>query len=84
MIRKSDSIRPYSIGYRVISKNGNIFALRYGASIFSLPCEAKKAIQKEFGKYDPNFDVEKFQVEEVAVINFEQLKNFINEVEEDE
>ncbi|HEM3666974.1 TPA: hypothetical protein U1C81_000712 [Streptococcus suis] len=74
------SIRPYEIGYRVVSKNGNVFALRNGASVFSLPCEAQKSIQKEFGKDDPNFDVEKFEVEEVAIINFEKLKNFLQEL----
>lgn len=74
-------IRPYDIGYRVVSKNGNVFALRNGASVFSLPYEAQKSIQKEFGKDDPNFDVEKFKVEEVAIINFEKLKSFLLEVE---
>ncbi|MCG9864798.1 hypothetical protein [Streptococcus suis] len=75
------NIRPYSIGYRVVSKNGNIFALKNGASVFSLPSEAKKAIQREFEKDDPSFDVEKYRVEEVAVINFDKLKNFLQEVE---
>ena len=75
------SIRPYDIGYRVISKSGNAFALRNGASVFSLPAEAKKAVQREFGKNDPSFDVEKYTVEEVAIINFEKLKKFLEEVE---
>lgn len=74
------SIRPYDIGYRVVSKNGNVFALRNGASLFSLPSEAEKAIQREFGKYEPSFDVEKYRVEEVAIINFEKLKNFLQEI----
>lgn len=30
------NIRPYSIGYRVVSKNGNILTLENGASVFSL------------------------------------------------
>ncbi|HFI0645803.1 hypothetical protein ACTGZO_00365 [Streptococcus suis] len=76
------SVRPYSIGYRVVSKNGNILTLRNGASVFALPSEAKKAIQREFGKDDPSFDVEKYRVEEVAVINFEKLKNFLQEVDQ--
>ena len=76
------SIRPYDIGYRVVSKNGNVFALRSGASVFALPSEAKIAIQREFGRDDPSFDVEKYRVEEVAVINFEKLNNFLREVEE--
>ncbi|HEM6577570.1 MAG: hypothetical protein SPE83_08960 [Streptococcus suis] len=75
------SIRPYSIGYRVVSKNGNILTLRDGASVFSLPSEAKKAIQREFGKDDPNFDIGKYRVEEVAVINFDKLKNFLQKIE---
>ncbi|MBL1124820.1 hypothetical protein F9856_01370 [Streptococcus suis] len=72
-------IRPYDIGYRVISENGNILSLRNGASVFSLPSEARKSIQKEFGKDDPSFDVEKYRVEEVAIINFEKLKIFLQE-----
>ena len=75
------SIRPYCIGYRIVSKNGNIFALRNGASVFALPSEAKKAVQREFGRNDPSFDVEKYMVEEVAIINFEKLNNFLREVE---
>ncbi|HEM5942330.1 TPA: hypothetical protein U2C31_001216 [Streptococcus suis] len=75
------NIRPYSIGYRVVSKNGNILTLRDGASVFSLPSEAKKAIQREFGKDDPNFDIGKYRVEEVAVINFDKLKNFLQKIE---
>jgi hypothetical protein len=54
--------------------------LRNGASVFALPSEAKIAIQREFGKDDPSFDVEKYRVEEVAIINFEKLKNFLQEV----
>ena len=69
-------IRPYDIGYRVISKDGNILASRNGASVFSLPSEAKKAIQREFRKDNPDFDIEKYRVEEVAIVNFEKLKNF--------
>ena len=69
-------IRPYDIGYRIVSQNGNVFALRNGASVFLLPSEAKKAIQKEFGKDNPDFDIEKYRVEEVAIVNFEKLKNF--------
>ena len=67
--------------YRVVSKNGNILASKDGASIFSLPFEAKKAVQREFGKNDPSFDVEKYTVEEVAIVNFEKLKKFLEEVE---
>ena len=79
-LKVQTSIRPYDIGYRVVSKNGNVFALRNGASVFALPSEAKIAIQREFGKNDPSFDVEKYRVEEVAIINFEKLKNFLQEV----
>ncbi|HFI0587216.1 TPA: hypothetical protein ACGO00_001394 [Streptococcus suis] len=75
------NIRPYSIGYRVVSKNGNILTLRDGASVFSLPSEAKKAIQREFGKDDPSFDIGRYRVEEVAIVNFEKLKNFLQEIE---
>ncbi|HEL1580466.1 hypothetical protein [Streptococcus suis] len=76
------SIRPYSIGYRVVSKNGNILSLKNGASVFSLPSEAKKSIQREFKKDNPDFDIEKNQVEEVAIINFEKLKKFLQEVDQ--
>lgn len=74
-------IRPYEIGYRIVSKNGNILTLRNGASVFSLPSEAKKAIKREFGKDNPDFDVEKYRVEEVAIVNFEKFKSFLQEVE---
>ncbi|AZR96779.1 hypothetical protein XK27_00435 [Streptococcus suis] len=76
------SIRPYNIGYRVVSKNGNILSLRNGASVFSLPSEARKSIQKEFKKDDPTFNIESCRVEEVAIINFEKLKNFLQEVDQ--
>ncbi|WP_029185813.1 hypothetical protein [Streptococcus suis] len=75
------NIRPYSIGYRVVSKNGNILTLENGASVFYLPSEAETAIQREFGKDDPNFDIGRCRVEEVAVINFDKLKNFLQEIE---
>ncbi|MDG3222560.1 hypothetical protein [Streptococcus suis] len=75
------SIRPYDIGYRVISENGNILSLRNGASVFSLPSEARKSIQKEFGKDDPNFDIGRYRVVEVAIVNFEKLKDFLQEVD---
>ena len=74
------SIRPYDVGYRIVSKNGNILALKNGASVFSLPSQAKKAIQREFGKCDPNFDIGRCKIEEVAIINFEKLKKFLEEV----
>ena len=75
-------IRPYDIGYRVISKDGHILASRNGASVFSLPSEAKKAIQRELKKDNPDFDIEKYHVEEVAIVNFEKLKIFLQEVEQ--
>ena len=77
------NIRPYSIGYRVVSKNGNMLALRNGSSVFALPSEAKKAVQREFGKNDPSFDIEKYTVEEVAIVNFEKLKKFLREAEDE-
>lgn len=71
-------IRSYDIGYRVISKNGNILALRNGASVFALPSEAKKAVKREFGKDDPSFDIGRYKIEEVAIVNFEKLKKFLD------
>ncbi|HFI0238348.1 TPA: hypothetical protein ACGPBH_001117 [Streptococcus suis] len=32
-------------------------------------------------KDDPKFDIEKYRVEEVAIVNFEKLKDFLQEVE---
>ncbi|WP_105142126.1 hypothetical protein [Streptococcus suis] len=80
-LKVQTNIRPYSIGYIVVSKNGNILALRNGASVFSLPSEAKKAIRRGFGKDDPNFDIGRYRVEEVAIVNFEKLKDFLQEIE---
>ncbi|HFI0853325.1 TPA: hypothetical protein ACGOYQ_001125 [Streptococcus suis] len=78
------NIRPYSIGYRVVSKNGNVLALRNGASVFALPSEAEEAIRREFGKDDLNFNIGRCRIEEVAIVNLEKLKDFLQEVEEDE
>ncbi|MFM0761324.1 DUF1492 domain-containing protein [Streptococcus suis] len=44
--------------------------------------EARKSIQKEFKKDDPTFNIESCRVEEVAIINFEKLKNFLQEVDQ--
>ena len=82
-LKVQTSIRPYSVGYRIVSKNGNMLALRNGASVFALPSEAKKAVQREFGKNDPSFDIEKYTVEEVAIVNFEKLKIFLREAEDE-
>ncbi|WP_138335735.1 MULTISPECIES: hypothetical protein [Streptococcus] len=74
-------IRPFDVGYRVVNKHGQTLALRNGASIFALPLLAEKAIKKEFGKNDPNFDIEKHFVEEVAIINLSKFHSYFEEVE---
>ena len=74
-------IRPFDVGYRVVNRHGQPLALRNGASIFALPSLAEKAIKKEFGKYDPDFDIEKHFVEEVAVINLSKFHSYFEEVE---
>ena len=75
-------IRPFDVRHRVVNKYGQPLALNNGASVFDLPFLAKKAISKEFKKNDPNFDIENYAIEEVAVVNlekfhayFERLKN---------
>lgn len=73
-------IRPFDVGYRIINKHGQPLALRNGASIFSLPSLAEKAIEKEFGKNDPNFDIGKHSVEEVAIINLSKFHSYFEEV----
>lgn len=75
-------IRPFDVGYRVVNRHGQPLALRNGASIFALPSLAEKAIKKEFGKYDPDFDIEKHSVEEVAVVNLSKFHSYFEEVEE--
>ena len=75
-------IRPFDIGCRIVNKHGQPLALRNGASIFTLPSLAEKAIKKEFGKYDPDFDIEKYSVEEVAVVNLSKFHSYFEEVEE--
>lgn len=52
-IKVPREIRPFDIGYRIVNKYGQALALRNGASIFDLPFLAEKAIEKEFGKNDP-------------------------------
>ena len=66
-------IRPFDVGYRVVNRHGQPLALRNGASIFDLPFLAEKAIKKEFGKNDPDFDIEKHFVEEVAMVNLSKF-----------
>jgi len=73
-------IRPFDVGYRVANKHGQPLALRNGASTFDLPFLAEKAIKKEFGKNDPDFDIEEHSVEEVAIINLSKLHRYFEEV----
>lgn len=89
MVQKSESqdikipkeIRPFDVGYRVVNKHGQALALRNGASIFDLPSLAEKAIKKEFSKDDPDFDIEKHFVEEVAIVNLSKFHSYFEEVE---
>ena len=80
-IKVPREIRPFDIGYRIVNQHGNPLALKNGASIFDLPSLAEKAIKKEFGKNDPDFDIEKHFVEEVAVINLSKFHSYFEEVE---
>ncbi|HEX0610402.1 TPA: hypothetical protein V1N48_002151 [Streptococcus pneumoniae] len=74
-------IRPFDIGYRIVNKYGQALALRNGASIFDLPFLAEKAIEKEFGKNDPDFDIGKHSVEEVAIVNLSKFHSYFEGVE---
>ena len=74
-------IRPFDVGYRIVNEYGQALALRNGASIFDLPFLAEKAIKKEFGKNDPDFDIEKHFVEEVAIVNLSKFHSYFEEVE---
>ena len=76
-------IRPFDIGYRIVNKHGQVLALKNGASIFALPSLVEKAIKKEFGKNDPDFDIEKHSVEEVAIVNLSKLHSYFEEVQDD-
>lgn len=75
-------IRPFDIGYRIVNRHGNPLALRNGASIFDLPSLAEKAIKKEFEKNDPDFDIEKHFIEEVAIVNLSKFHSYFEELEE--
>ena len=75
-------IRPFDVGYRVVNKYGQTLALRNGASIFALASLAEKAIKKEFGKNDPDFDIKKYSVEEVAIINLSKFHSYFEEATE--
>lgn len=89
MVQKSESqgikipeeIRPFKVGYQVVNEYGQALALRNGASIFDLPDLAEKAIEKEFGKNDPNFDIGKHSIEEVAIIILSEFHSYFEEVE---
>lgn len=70
------------MGYRIVNKYGQALALRNGASIFALASLAEKAIKKEFGKNDPDFDIEKYSFEEVAIVNLSKFHSYFEEVEE--
>ena len=74
-------IRPFDVGYRIVNEYGQALSLRNRASIFALPSLAEKAIKKEFGKDDPNFDIEKHFVEEVAIVNLSKFHSYFEEVE---
>ena len=76
-----EEIRPFKVGYQVVNEYGQALALRNGASIFDLPFLAEKAIKKEFGKNDPDFDIEKHFVEEVAIVNLSKFRSYFEEVE---
>ena len=80
-IKIPKEIRPFDVGYRVVNKHGQALALRNGASIFDLPSLAEKAIKKEFSKDDPDFDIEKHFVEEVAIVNLSKFHSYFEEVE---
>lgn len=80
-IKVPREIRPFDIGYRIVNQHGNPLALKNGASIFALPSLAEKAIKKEFSKDDPDFDIEKYSVEEVAVVNLSKFHSYFEEVE---
>ena len=74
-------IRPFDVGYRIVNEYGQALALRNGASIFALPSLAEKAIKKEFEKNDPDFNIEKHFVEEVAIVNLSKFHSYFEEVE---
>ncbi|HGR4144179.1 TPA: hypothetical protein ACL4ZE_000442 [Streptococcus pneumoniae] len=76
-------IRPFDVGYRIVNKRGQALALKNGASIFSLPSLAEKAIEKEFEKNDPNFDIGKHSVEEVAIVNLSKFHSYFEEVKDE-
>lgn len=76
-------IRLFDVGYRIVNKNGQALAVRNGASIFALPSLAEKTIKKEFGKNDPDFDIEKYSVEEVTVVNLSKFHSYFEEVQDD-
>ncbi|HGP8218617.1 TPA: DNA (cytosine-5-)-methyltransferase [Streptococcus pneumoniae] len=78
-IKVPREIRPFDIGYRIVNKYGQALALRNGASIFDLPFLAEKAIEKEFGKNDPDFDIGKHSVEEVAIVNLSKFHSYFEE-----
>jgi len=80
-IKIPTKIRPFDVGYRIVNKHGQALALRNGANIFALPSLAEKAIKKEFGKNDPDFDIEKHFVEEVAIVNLSKFHSYFEEVE---
>lgn len=81
-IKIPTKIRPFDVGYRIVNEYGQPLALRNGAIIFDLPYLAEKAIKKEFSKYDPNFDIEKHSVEEVAIVNLSKFHSYFEEAEE--
>ena len=78
-IKIPEEIRPFKVGYQVVNKYGQALALRNGASIFDLSDLAEKAIEKEFGKNDPNFDIGKHSIEEVAIINLSKFYSYFEE-----
>lgn len=70
---------PQKVKVPLVNKHGQALALKNGASIFALPSLAEKAIKKEFSKNDPDFDIEKHFVEEVAIVNLSKFHSYFED-----
>ena len=74
-----EKIRPFRIGYQVVNEYGQPLALRNGSIVFDLPYLAEKAIEKEFKKNDPTFDIHKHSIEQVAIVELNKFYDFLTD-----
>ncbi len=66
----------FDIGYRIVNKRSSARFKRNGASIFDLPFLGKSYRKRVWEECNPDFDIGKHSVEEVAIVNLSKFYIF--------